>query len=614
MRLLTVKGQLDLPSDFSFTIEQNSPAFSPEGTQSIPVTVPPSSRNLQVLDFPTRLGRSEKYVRKLSAKLEAGLLQKDGQFVIESASRDSGIVGALMLNESDLYTRIKDVTLKSIFGKIIRNDFASDPEPVKAWLIHIVQCMTGEVTDDFTAFPVAVNYSESSGYQVLNCPDYTTDWGSDPWALKWQARTITSGDKTVNLPVGYGITPFLWMYRVIELLFAEYGYTVGNNPFKFNMSPYRKVVLMNNTADTICAGKLRYSDLVPSCTVSEFLQLIEKKYNFHAYINAETKVVDIIALDAVLTSGSDLDISEFVNGDIKQSFLDPQEVSLSSETDLEGAKPAADTIFDLSKKYNGKVYRLTEKQWRSYDWGDSPVSTHNLIFRKATGEYYDVYYQRAGGPANITRLGSNYFRYFTNKYKAVDCKAEDVMPPMVYVCLGVTSYIYGVADGLEVNIVCPFIGQSRHLNSVVDGEEEDSELKMMFAFASGKATAEALPAFGTIYRGTMAAKYYMGTTQKYDNAGNDLGTLDLTPTDLYRAFFQRWNSLLRNSCTEIECRVDYPVRHLMSLRMDKLKLLKGQLLLPESLSYSVSRTITHNTSKFLLVKDLVPLIPDETYF
>lgn len=595
MRLITERGELDIPTDFAFTIEQNSPIFSNEGTQSIPVNIPATGRNLKVIDNPTRPARNAPFLKKLSAKLESGIIHKDGQLVIESAQNKFGIVAALMLNESELYSKIKDIKLSAIFEKIVRDDYSIDADPVTSWYNHIYNCMKGTAVDDFTAFPVAVNYDSENGYEILNAPDPAS--ALDPWGLIYAARTLTSGEDEIDVPAGYGITAFLWMYRVIELIFAEYDYAVVDNPFSTAGSPLKKIVLLNNTADSICTGKLNYSDLVPDITVSEFIQFLSTKFGMHVYVSPEVRTVNIKQIETVLFEDQDLDLSQNIDGQIKIVYIDSQELDITSDTSLEGAAPAADTIFDLAKKYTA-VTKVDEATWRSYAWGSLPAFKNHLIFRKATGEYWDIYFRRPNGdgPTNKKRLGSNYFRYFTNKFSANELKSNDVVPAMIL-------HTLSVVNSVETNIVCPYIGQSRHRNTALLGTNENSECSLMICAFAGKAAEFSLPAFNTVYLAQAAAKYCLGTTQKYDNAGNLWTTMDLTITDMYQNFFKRWNSMLMNSTAEIECKVDYSPEVLLSIKMQKLKLINGQFYLTKSITYSISsKKIDYGTSKFCLVK------------
>lgn len=612
MKIITSKGQLDIPADYSITIEQSSPAFSHEGTQSLPIELPISDRNITTLDKPIRFGRVDRFVRKLDAKIVAGVFQKDGQLVIDSVGSSSGITGAIMLNESDLYSKIKDVDLKTIFSEIIRGDFASNTNPVTDWYNHIYKCMKGEVSDDFTAFPVATDFNEETGYFILNRPDYTS--ALDPWKLIWESRNITTEEESMIYPAGYGITPFIWLWRAIELIFAHFGYTVRNSVF-YTDTLLKKVVLINNTADSICKGSLNYSDLVPDVSVSEFLKFLENKFLTHAYIYPESRAVDFVTLESIIGMQPDLDITSRIDGDAKFYFGETKGVKLSSNTDLDGAAPAAQTIFDLAKIYN-TVIEVNEADWQAYNWEALGISTYTptMILRKATGQFYSIYFRRYNGPTKFNRLGSNYFSFAqpsVTNYQ--EYEAADYIPPIVEVVLGLT------ADDKQAVIFCPSVGKSSRRNIKLTSESSESpapsEQKIIIAYAAGKANTLALPAveqLGTVIRkARIAPKYYLGTTQKRDNAGIAWATHDLTTTDLYKRFFSSWNNVLKNSNTEVECKVDYRDKELMSLKLDVPKVLLGQKVLIKNFSYSVGTSIKHIMSRFLLIKNQLPLIEDE---
>lgn len=582
MRLITSKGQLHLPSDFAFTIEQNSPVFSQEGTQSIPVSLPDSDVNKAALSYPTRPGRKDKFIRKIPAKLEAGIIHKSGKLLIESAERESGILGSIMLNESDFYSQIRDVKLPDIFGKIIRDDFSQSSDKVEDWYQYIYDCMVGDETDDFTAFPVAVNLTGGK-YQLLNGPDTSSE--RTVWDLKYQARRVAYGDETINVPLGYGVTPFLWLWRMIELLFAEYDYTVRLNPFKTD-NFLNKIALVNNTADSICKGTLNYGDLVPSGTVSEFVTFLADKMLSHIYIYPESKSVDIVPLNSVLLSEADMDITAILHGNEKYTFTDTFEVSIEPDTSLEGAEPAMETLFDLANKYT-HIGVLSESDFRNNAY------KYNLVLRKSTGDYYEILRKPPTSEVQISKLGSNYFRYFTRRLPAKEYKSTDLIPPMV-------ELKTGLIGSKEANVICPYIGTSRHRNTSYKEKTADAEQKIIIALNAGVSDEDAI----------IAAKYILGTTQKYDNMGNLWSMYDLTTTDLYTLFFKEWNKYLMNSGIEMEARVDYLPEQILSLKMDLPKIFKGQKILLKNLSYSVGNKVSNILSKFLLLRSLTPLVTD----
>ena len=115
MRLVTDKGELTLPSDFSFEIEQNSAFFSEEGAASITATIPATPQDQSRLGFPARLARKDRFINTMNASIQKGVYQKHGQLVIAS-SDERTITCTMALENSDLYTQHKDKNLKEIFS------------------------------------------------------------------------------------------------------------------------------------------------------------------------------------------------------------------------------------------------------------------------------------------------------------------------------------------------------------------------------------------------------------------------------------------------------------------------------------------------------------------
>ena len=54
------------------------------------------------------------------------------------------------------------------------------------------------------------------------------------------------------------------------MIFSAYGFTLVENPFATDYQ-LSKMVVLNNVADTIVTGEIDYRNLMPDCTVNEFL-------------------------------------------------------------------------------------------------------------------------------------------------------------------------------------------------------------------------------------------------------------------------------------------------------------------------------------------------------
>ena len=76
MRLITEQGELTLPEDFSFEVEQNSAFFSETGAATVGATIPATGEDLARLGFPTRVARSTKHINTFPAILQHGIYQK----------------------------------------------------------------------------------------------------------------------------------------------------------------------------------------------------------------------------------------------------------------------------------------------------------------------------------------------------------------------------------------------------------------------------------------------------------------------------------------------------------------------------------------------------------
>ena len=117
MKLITEKGELPLPTDFSFEIEVNNPFFSDEGTASVPATIPATGNVFRILSHPERPGRSKRHIRTVPAMLQHGMFQRKCNMMVDSCSRDEGISVSLAFTESELYTSVKDRQLKELLEK-----------------------------------------------------------------------------------------------------------------------------------------------------------------------------------------------------------------------------------------------------------------------------------------------------------------------------------------------------------------------------------------------------------------------------------------------------------------------------------------------------------------
>lgn len=596
MKLSIEKGDLNLPIDFSLEIEQQSALFTESGgTASLPVTIPATAADLEKLDFPTRPARDTRYINLFPARLAAGVFQKKGQLVVQSASED-GITCALALEDSDFYTQFKSKNLRDIFI----NKELTTYNTVQSWCNYLFNIYRGQYTSStpFRVIPVAVNYDETTGeYQVNNEPVQPSYSWYDGYVfnLNTAARIIKEGSDQVSVPLGYGIAPFYLMSFFLEDMFSLCGYTVRQNCFRTHPL-LSSLLLLHNCSDVLIrveGSSINCADLVPNKTVAEILDWMLKKFKAQIVVYPTTAMVDIVLLEDILTAGYDKVLTGQLLGKLTYTFSETSRVVLTPGTSLEGAESAAETLEDLKNKYQ-TVVRLKKGE-------TSPTMGLTLVL--ATGMYYEVGAgfgnfarrvpgsQGRGGDTSSTMkskglIGSNYFKYDRrNSKNSEEIDWDDLTPPMVYVN----------------DMLMPYIGERTHRHTAYKDSERDEEQEIIVVSYVGQCSAPVL------YRNTQnRGYYYYGTTQKYDDAGElRQGAYDLTALDMFTLFFSGYNRMLRNNLVKIDGQFNLAIEEILSYQMYKMKLYDGQLLLPLSLKYEVGKQIRCQQASFYLIKDHV---------
>lgn len=587
MKLITEKGQLPLPADFEIQVEKNSPFFSDDGTASIPVTIPASADALGKLGNPERLASATGFLRKISATLQSGVMRKNGQLIIDSVATKSGITASLAFDESDLYVKYKDKSLREIFEGVVRDDFKDLSSPIDAWASYLVMLSKGEASDDFTAFPVAVNRNsvvtrgesesdtdEDNSYQYLNEPDVSNDSDSVVfWPFVYKSRVIHENDAYITVPDGYGLTAFPWLHRYLVLLFKQLGYTLNSNPF--TVFPLNKICLVNNCADTFSKGHLKYSNISPSVTLSEFFDCLEKKFHTQAFINPETKIADIRMFEDIVSEGPDVCVDNKLDGEMTLKPQDAKQVKLIPDQTLEGAAPAAETKEKLIENYPLVTPVLT-----------NGTSDYYVVYRKSMGDFWKTSVNGTTGAKIYKRLGSNNFTYFKDTMKADEFTASDVTPVMTAHRLGQRGIYY-------FTLYAEYIGDKIHLNTEYSNESKDSEQKVIFIYSAGLSSNWIL----------QYSKYCQGTCEKYNNVGVQWCDFSLHYDELYNRCWKLYNEAIMNNAARLEGKFVLDHVTLQQWRMDKTKYFKGQRLLPVALTYNISdKAASVESSEFLLLQ------------
>lgn len=576
MKIITEHGQLDLPEDFNIKIERHNPLLSGEGDASVPATLPSSSHNLAVLGHRERVDRAYRYTNKMDAILQVGPITKRGQLLLDTVHRRDGIAASFAMDNSDLYVTSKEKSLKEIFNSY--NNGAGYIRRFQTfniafqYLQHIYE-VGG--TDDFMIFPVAVSPYKSgnnTNYQYNN--EINNDGN-----LVFGQREVHEGDIIMTVPMGYGVSPFLRLHRMLDILFHILGYEVTYNCFAKN--DLKDIVIVNNCADTMVKLViLNYADMVPSCTLSEFLEWMNNKFHAQPFVNSESKEVKIVMMEDVLSGEADIDISGIVQDDFTVTLNPQKRVVLEPKITIEGTEAAADNFDELLKKYGGYCVGVNETEFAYIrtNAANNDFAFDCLILREVTGQFYILNRDLNTGnyPQVPILIGSNIIKYDRiNSEEEESFKQDDLVPLML-------------SNGSHA---CPYIGERIHFHTGYNGQNEKAEQEIIVAI--GVASNE------LYYKTTGTINSILPAKNLYGQLSLPFG---LTPHEMYQYFWKRYNEMLLNNATHLKGKVQFDLNQFLCLDMSSLKLYKNQKLIQIQASSNIGNKIGVTESEFIITK------------
>lgn len=577
MNIVTEKGQFELPEDFSIRIERHNPMLSGDGDASVPATLPPTPHNLAVLGHSERVDRAHRRTNKIDAILQAGPVAKRGRLVIDTIRIHGGIDASFAFDNGDLYAASKDKPLKEIFksangGAGYARTLGSSPTEAFQLLQSVYE---GSTVDDFMVFPVAVSPYKSGDNTVYQFDNEVDSKGG----LVHAQRRVREGDIYMAVPEGYGISPFIRLHRLIDILFRILGYEVKQNCF--SKSGLADLVLVNNCADTMVrAPRLDYADMAPSCTLGEFLEWLNSKFHAQPCVNSESREVTVVMMEDMLAAAADIDISNIVEDDLSIVLRPTGRIVLEPNIKIEGTEAAADDIDSFMEKYGGYYVMVDELQFAGLAAGDpvDDAAYDCLVLRGATGEFYALNRDLDDNYRIVpVRLGTNFIRYDRrNSDEEENFRQGDIIPLML-------------CDG---NLrTFPYIGERIHHHTSYNAKEEAAAQEIIVV--RGVTTKAGLTPFRT-----------SGTTQPCLATENGLvqTPFGLSTLDLYPHFWQKYNELILNGAAHLQCNVMLDTSQILGLDMSRLKMYKNQNLLPVSASATIGTRTGITEAEFLMAK------------
>lgn len=459
------------------------------------------------------------------------------------------------------------------------------------------------------------------------------NWGGIPFfPLEGNRVDKDKNGNIYDLPYGYGVTPFLKFNYILSQLFLYLGYELEDSLFNTDES-FKRMCLLNNTIDAIVDGKVDYAQLVPNVEVLDFLSFVENSFGCEFLVNEVDKKITPVFFNDLL--------NERASGDLSNKYKDYPTVSLKQKETVKlkvlrnisnvdtikydtqdeifeehGPAVYLGSIFEANihffnkSKVNGtrQLYHLgTEGAFVLFIYELlTPGSsiTHKFYIEKNTMDYYSM----DNGGYIEKDLGFEVLKLIpvptagksakTLSPKTSIPEQRDTLGRYVNYSDWYSYYDDGYNMKKTLTNLMPMIDGYRHLKTVYretyEGEneiikeekEKEVDLPIIPCFYAGKSYK---PDYG---RDSLKLTYF-GTNLSYDNAtgfegGAKWGTFDLTPSSLYKTFWQKFDDVVRSSYHTISGPALFSINEVMNLRFDKQYLLDNQPVLPISIQYEVS--------------------------
>lgn len=548
----------DLYPGTEVELTRYNPFFNELGEQSIPISIPSSAKNLQLLGRPERADNVKKPDSRINAKIQAGAFSVVARQAILSAQDKGSIETSFYLHEGAFYEKIEDITLAEIFEEE-KISFAN----IDAAINFMYSLVPG--TDPrFAVFSVFTD-----NYKLNDTITTTTAQGY--YKFKNEVATEEEiDDKTVSIPKGFYITPFVKVKHVLQVVFAHLGYTLA--PSFLDQAPFNNMVFLNDNLDTIIGNSINYIDIIPNISAKELFNVI-RKFNVEFKPDEVNRIVYLEVFNDSLSAPASVDLSHYaVSRQIVNYHNQYKQLKLSSE---QLPLPAEMSYLAFTNRRYNVSTGISE---------DQSLDFINILAKYPTSYLRDNdgYIVRDGFRADrsfvekIAHLGIDY--YAGGPLPVEEHSFPDVVPSMY------TAKTLNPAGTYRYAVI-PYVGAGRALQSKIvfsdEGEGEDvsnnSELKAMLCLFYNLVT------------------HCNGTIYNYDHTGNKLWNYSIMwngSEGIYEKFWRQRDLLLRNALLEIHVDAILPEDIKMSLSSVNPVLLHSQKYLISEINYSTkSRSI-----------------------
>ena len=541
-------------------LTRTNPFFSKMGEQSLPITLPASPHNLQLLRNPGRTDNRKKLESRLDASIESGIFFINARQAVLSAKNKDKITTSFYLRNGAFFEKMNDVSLMEVF--------ANERYTIRFPSVDnaITFCRNLMTTRDprFACFPVAtenhwINQMAGVTERFVNAVD----------------TQIDINDRRISVPRGMFISPFIRVRHVVEEALDYLGYTLAPGSF-LDTAPFNDMVFLNDTLDTIASGTIRYIDIVPNITISTLFDVL-RKFNVEPMPNETLQTVSLVSFNQVLASPVQTDLSECIHKEPTVNFHhEYKQLKLSSQRI---------PLPDIIRPFSTLTVRGNESTRVSTIDTSRPESSLIDILARFPNVYIDrvagsIRARGFRGEGEIDReVGSLSLDYYAGDAEfAVDEKRfPDIVPEIIS-----TRSWNSSSQSFITSNVTPYCGRGRFVQSTLEFSDEsyselsdDRELRPMLCLVFDDNRWSVRRSAGTLSNFNLQGQRLWNFSLMFNGADG-----------IFERFWRQRDNLLRNALLEVEYDLLLSEKHKFTLSALEKVMLNNQEYLIDEIKYT----------------------------
>lgn len=569
--------QYQLSPGTQLDVERPNLFFNEFGEQTLPVQIPDTPANRHLLGYADMLANISKPSADINCTIQDGSCFIACRQAVLSAQRKKGFSTSFYINEGSFLSRLSDTSLSDVF----RDEVIPGITTVQQG-IDFCRSLMNNNHPQLSIFPIWLDL-DGERRMVNKIDRYNANGvAASSGTINFHnafPRAETVNESVISLSPGYYISPFIRTSFVLQRVFSYFGYQLLPNFFN-SVTPFKDMVFINNTIDTLVNGTILLDHLIPHCMCSTLLNVFRKKFCCEFIPDEASRTVTVEFLRDIIKGKPSVDLTETLVSEPIVDFPEYKQLKITSENNV--------SLYDL---YDSTAEILSK-------YPESYMDKEDGTYIRAGYTEKSVAIQTVADANQPYYIGGNLPVY---EVKVPDC-AYAMIPAYHYYA---SSNPYPVL-GEKLEWPVPYIGEGCTLNStiILSASETSKEETKTSSEKQEQPPMLAFTYFDTI---THATNHTAGTRWQYSLLYNG-------QYGIYEQFYRDFDNLLRNSLHPVKADLLLSSVQKMNIKSHRKVLLSGQELLINKLAYKIGGKDEPTESEFFttLLHTPVKLAPLES--